>query len=338
MQKKILYLGNKPSQRTGTVTTIETLSLLLASEGFEVITASAVKNRALRLLDMITATIKYRNVVDYVLIDTYSTLNFTYAVVVAKLCRKFKIPYIPILHGGDLPNRLVKSPKACANLFGNAYTNVSPSHYLMYEFKKAGFSNVTYIPNTIEIINYPFLLRKEIEPKLLWVRSFSKVYNPILAIKILKELLPRFPEASLCMVGPEKDGSLSECKESAKNENLPVTFTGRLKKQDWIALSAAYSIFINTTNVDNTPVSVIEAMALGLPVISTNVGGIPYLIDSETTGILVPPNDAEELTVAICSLLTDNSLASSLSENARRKVEAFDWKEVKGSWLALLSE
>ena len=115
MQKRILYIGNKPSQRTGTVTTIETLSLLLASEGFEVITASSAKNKVLRLLDMIATTIKYRNNVDYVLIDTYSTLNFTYAVAVAKLCRRFMIPYIPILHGGDLPNRLVKSPKASLN-------------------------------------------------------------------------------------------------------------------------------------------------------------------------------------------------------------------------------
>ena len=62
------------------------------------------------------------------------------------------------------------------------------------------------------------------------------------------------------------------------------------------------------------------------------------MIDNNTTGILVPPNDAEKFTVAICSLLKENSSVKSLSENARMKVEAYDWKEVKSSWLALLSE
>jgi glycosyltransferase involved in cell wall biosynthesis len=68
------------------------------------------------------------------------------------------------------------------------------------------------------------------------------------------------------------------------------------------------------------------------------VGGIPYLIDTNRNGILVPPNDAEKFAVVISSLLRDDSIASLLSKNARRKVEAFDWKEVKSSWLALLND
>jgi glycosyltransferase involved in cell wall biosynthesis len=79
-------------------------------------------------------------------------------------------------------------------------------------------------------------------------------------------------------------------------------------------------------------------MALGLPVISTNVGGIPYLIESDTTGILVPPNDVSVFTTAICSLLKDGAMATKLSRNARTKVEKFDWQEVKSLWLSLLSE
>jgi glycosyltransferase involved in cell wall biosynthesis len=338
MQKRILYIGNKPSQSLGTVTTIETLSLLLASEGIEVITASAVKNKVFRLLDMTFTTFKHRKRVDYVLIDTYSTLNFNYAVAVSKLCRKFKIPYIPILHGGDLPKRLVKSRKASAKLFGNAYTNVSPSQYLLQVFNNAGFKNVKYIPNSIEIGNYPFLLRKEIKPKLLWVRSFSEVYNPLLAIEVLQKLLLRYPEASLCMVGPEKDGSLSECKQLAEKTNLPVHFMGRLDKLEWIKLSTKYSVFINTTNFDNMPVSVIEAMALGLPLISTEVGGIPHLIEDKVDGVLVPPNNASEFVASIDKLMQQPDFAIKITKNARIKVENFDWQLVKHSWNSLLNE
>lgn len=337
MSKKLLYIGNKPSRSTGTVTTIETLSLLLASEGFEVVTASAAKNKAHRLLDMIITTFRQRKKVDFVLIDTYSTLNFAYAVAVAKLCRKYKVPYIPILHGGDLPNRLIRSPKLAKNLFGKAHVNVSPSHYLTEAFNKAGFDNVIYIPNTIEISNYPFLLRKEIKPKLLWVRSFSEVYNPMLALKVLQELLPKYPNATLCMVGPEKDGTLSLCKQFSQKEQLAVTFTGRLEKQAWIELSAQYDIFLNTTNFDNMPVSVVEAMALGLPIISTNVGGIPFLVEDRVNGLLVSPNDVKGFIQAIDEVIKQPEEAVLRTESARKKANTFDWENVKHKWLTLLN-
>ena len=337
MSKKLLYVGNKPSQSTGTVTTIESLSLLLAAEGFEVITTSAAKNKAHRLLDMIVTTFKNRKRVDYVLIDTYSTLNFTYAVTIAKLCRFYKIPYIPILHGGDLPRRLKKSPKASKKLFGKAHQNIAPSLYLKEVFNNAGFLNVAYIPNTIEITNYPFLIRKEIKPKLLWVRSFSEVYNPTLALKVLQKLRMQYPEASLCMVGPEKDGSLAKCKAISERQQLAVTFTGRLEKKEWISLSSQYDIFINTTNFDNMPVSVVEAMAVGIPIISTNVGGIPYLIQHENTGILVSPNDVTGFVNAISTLIQQPEYGVLLAENARKKAVTCDWENVKHSWLTLLN-
>jgi len=338
MKKKILYIGNKLSNKKGTVTTIETLAALLNREGFDVVTTSSVQNKVFRLLDMLYHTYKYRNKASVVLIDTYSTQNFYYAVGVAKLCSVFKLPYIPILHGGNLPNRLKKSPKLSNILFNKAKTNVSPSNYLIEAFKKEGYSNLTYIPNTIKIDNYPFLQRKEIKLKLLWVRSFSKIYNPLLAISIIEELVKKNISVSLCMVGPEKDGSLGICKELAQQKNLPITFTGLLSKEEWISLSKDYAIFINTTNLDNTPVSVMEAMALGLPVVSTNVGGLPFLIDHHKTGILVPPNNEVHFVEAICNLIENPNFIGSISENARAKVEEFDWKKVKHRWFSILNE
>src|SRR5690606_41312383 len=101
------------------------------------------------------------------------------------------------------------------------------------------------------------------------------------------------------------DGSLSAAKKYAKKHDLRVNFTGKLKKKEWIKLSAAYDIFINTSDIDNTPVSVIEAMALGLPVVSTNVGGIPYLIEEGKTGLLVAAKDPGGMSVTMISLLAD---------------------------------
>ncbi len=337
MEKRILYIGNALSSKGATVTSVETLGIFLKGEGYVLKVASSQKNKILRLLDMIYHIIRFNRKTDYVLIDTYSTTNFWYAVIIGRLCSFFKLPYIPILGGGDLPKRLKKSPKYAQKLFGNAYRNIAPSPYMMSSFEKKGFANLTYIPNTIEIRNYPFIKRENISPKLLWVRSFSKIYNPLMALKVLEELLQEFPEATLTMVGPDKDDSYQECLAFAKANKLPVTFTGLLSKEEWIALAASHDVFISTTNFDNTPVSVIEAMALGLPIISTDVGGMPFLIEHAKDGLLSSPNEVASFVLEVTKILKNPSLGQSLAKNARSKVEHFDWSSVKRRWEEVLS-
>jgi len=336
--KHILYIGNKLSKSGSNVTSIETLGSFLKNEGYKVIMSSSKKNKVLRLIDMLLTTIKYSKKVSHVLIDTYSTQNFYYAVLVAQVCRILHLSYIPILRGGMLPGRLKKSPKLCKKLFNGAKHNIAPSMYLYEAFSAEGYTNLKYIPNTIEIKNYDFLLRKEIKVNLLWVRSFSEIYNPALAIKIVEALIKKGVTTSLTMVGPDVGGLLEQCKRIVEEKNLPITFTGKLSKEAWIALSKEYDVFINTTNFDNTPVSVIEAMALGLPVITTNVGGIPYLVDENKTGILVNPNDEHLFVEKIIYLLNHPLEAENLSVNARNLVETFDWEKVKTKWNAILSE
>ncbi len=336
-KKSLLYIGNKLSAKGKTATTIDTLSPLLQSDGFRVYTASSVTNKYLRFVDMLYKTYSYRNKVNLVLIDTYSTQNFYYALAVGSLCRLLKLPYIPILHGGNLPARLKKNPRLCSFLFNYAKANVVPSEYLLDTFIAEGYTNLVHIPNVMEINKYPFKPRKKVEAKLLWVRAFAEIYNPLLALQLVEKLMKTNIEVFLCMVGPEKDGSLSKCKKYAQDKNLPVIFKGKLEKEEWISVSQEYDIFLNTTNFDNMPVSIIEAMALGFPVISTNVGGLHYLIEKNKTGILIPPNNVEGFENAIITLLNNPEMVADLSTNARRKAESFDWEKVKHLWTGLLA-
>jgi glycosyltransferase involved in cell wall biosynthesis len=170
------------------------------------------------------------------------------------------------------------------------------------------------------------------------VRSFSEIYNPQLALKIVEMLKEKGMDVSLCMVGPDKDGSLNHCKKSATELNLQVTFPGLLQKKEWIELSKNYDIFINTTNFDNMPISVMEAMALGIPIISTNVGGMPFLIDNEENGVLVPANNAEAFVDAIIELCNQPVKVQNLTQNARMKMKGFDWKKIKHDWIKLLDD
>lgn len=334
--KNLLYVGNhlQSSQRNASYSAV--LGPLLAQSGYKIRYTSRINNKALRLMEMLWTTLSTKKTTDLVLIDTYSTQNFYYAVMVGQLCRLLHLSYIPILHGGNLPHRLKNSPKLSKILFGNAYRNVSPSMYLKEHFKQYGFQNVVHIPNTIALANYPYHKKTFDVPRLLWVRSFSEIYNPELAVKVLYELKKRGYHATLCMVGPDTDGSLTKVKNLADSLDLPVRFTGKLTKDAWVALSKQYNVFINTTNFDNMPLSVIEAMVLGLAVVSTNIGGMPYLIEDGVDGTLVPPNDPIAMADAVCSLFEEVSETKIRVEAARFKVEQFDWGMVKGKWSEVL--
>lgn len=334
----VIYLGNMLSKHGGSVSVIETLAPRLA-ESIPLRAYSSKKNKLIRLFEMLFVVLRYRKVVKVVLIDSYSSPRaFIYTLAVAMLCRLIQLPYITILHGGDFPNRLQLWPMICHFVFSNSLINVSPSDYLKDAFERVGFKTVL-IPNALEIERYPFKLRKRISPSLLWVRAFHEAtYNPQMAIRVLHLLTKYFPNANLCMVGPDKDGSMSTCKALAEELGLlgNVVFTGKLSKAEWISVAEQYDIFINTTNFDNTPVSVIEAMALGLPVVSTTVGGVPYLIEDGKTGLLIPKGDAYLMCQAIKKLLTDNHLSAKLSINARQKAEQFDWRNIKPQWIKTL--
>ena len=336
--KRVLYIGNNLKSKTSNPTGVQVLGPLLEKEGYAVFYASSRSNKVIRLMDMVKSCLVYSKKVDVVLIDTYSTQNFYYAFVVSQLCRILKLTYIPILHGGNLPKRLMSNPKMCHKIFDYAKYNVSPSLYLKNEFEKLGYTNIVHIPNTLETKNYPVLTKQYEVPKLLWVRSFSRIYNPQLAIKSLKLLKTKFPNAELCMVGPDSDGTLKAVKKLADTLKVEVRLTGKLSKKQWIELSKDYNIFINTTNFDNMPVSVIEAMSLGLPIVSTNVGGLPFLLDHFKTAMLVEPNNSEQMVEAIIEVMTNKNLRDVMIDNAREKAMTFDWNSIKHKWLETLTK
>lgn len=336
--KTLIYIGNKSGiSKRANISSIDVLAPLFEKTGYKVYTASNKKNILLRLLDMLWVCFKYRNKVDVVLIDTYSTLNFYYAYFVSKLCRVLKLKYIPILHGGNLPERLNSSPKLSKSIFNNAFVNVAPSLYIKSSFEAFGYNNIINIPNSIELKKYPIRKKTYNIIKLLWVRSFSKIYNPLLAINILKALKDENFEAKLCMIGPDSDGSLKASKDHAQKLGLDVRFTGKLSKQEWIKLSEDYNIFINTTNFDNMPISVIEAMALGLPVVSTNVGGMPFLIKNNVNGLLVNPNSVNEFVASIKNLIANPNSTSKIVKEARISAENLDWQVVEKQWIKVFN-
>lgn len=337
MRRKIIYVDNFLTGHGHTPTTGTTLVKLFKQEGYTVISTSKKQNKVLRLVDMLfTIVVNRHNSV--VLLATYSTSAFYFAWACTIVCRFFRVPYIPCLHGGNLPQRIKDSPKKASQVFANSFMNVAVSGYLQKSMADHGWKSMV-IPNNINIDAYPFKQRCDCAPRILWVRSFHSIYNPALAIRILHRLLQTYPSASLTMVGPDKDGSLEQCKALANELGVHknVIFAGLLSRDEWVKLAADCDIFINTTNFDNLPVSVVEAMALGMIVISTHVGGVPYLVQDEQTGLLVSAGDEDAFVAAIDRVINDKDLANKLCIAARKKAEEFDWNHIKIVWNTLFN-
>jgi glycosyltransferase involved in cell wall biosynthesis len=161
------------------------------------------------------------------------------------------------------------------------------------------------------------------------------VYNTVLAVKVLKKLSIDYPDVHLTMIGPDKgDGSLQLVMQKAQSLGVyeRLTIIPGLSHDAIAGWMNQADIFLNTTNYDVAPRSVLEAMANGLCIVSTNVGGMPWLVADRLEGLLVPPDDPEAMTAAVVRILEDPKLAACLNAAARRKAESLDWPAIIPIW------
>ena len=306
----------------------------LKEAGWQAITTSSKVQRIPRLLDMLLTIYNKRSAYQLAEIDVFSGPAFIWAECSARLLGLLHKPFILTLHGGNLPAFAERRPVRVRKVLQAARRVVAPSAYLQQAMRPYR-DDIQVIPNPIDITRYPYRPRPAARPTLVWLRAFHEIYNPSLAPRVIKELAAEFPEIRLIMVGPDKgDGSLQIMLSLARELDVTheIEVIGGIPRAQVPEMLGKADIFINTTNYDNTPVSVIEAMACGLCVVTTNVGGIPYLLEHEHDALLVPPDDAPAMAAAVRRILTEPGLAEKLSCNARKKAEGFDWSVVLPQW------
>ena len=273
-------------------------------------------------------------------VDVYSGPGFALAEAVCWTLRSLRKPYVLTLTEVAIC-RLLQSAgrEGSARLLQSARVVTTPSHFLL-EHMAPYRSDLRLQLNPIDLNLYGFKKRLNPRPKLVWLRAFHSCYNPSLAVEVIALLARDTPEIDLVMYGMDKgDGSFQAMRQLAIKLGVSerIKSPGAAPKTEVPERLAAGDIFLNTTNVDNTPISVLEAMASGLCVVSTNVGGMPYLVDHEQDGLLVPPNNPTAMAAAIRRILTEPGLAGRLSEQARKKAERFDWSRIMPQWESLLS-
>jgi len=312
---------------------------LLKARGWKVIRVSTRQNKILRVLDMLGTIWSARHEYAVAHVDVYSGDAFIWAEIVCYMLRILRKTYFLTLQGGNLPVFSARNSSRVKNLFRNAAGITAPSGYLKEELSRYYSGTIKVIPNAIPVDRYISRLRKPASPRLVWVRAFHHIYNPSLAVRSLALLTADFPDIKLTMVGADKgDGSMQEAQDLTKRLNLQdfIQISEGIPHEHVPELLNKADIFLNTTNIDNNPLSVKEAMASGLCIVCTSVGGIPYLLEQSQDALLVPPDDEKQMAAAIRRILTDTELAGRISSKARAKAEQHDWKNILPQWEKIL--
>jgi glycosyltransferase involved in cell wall biosynthesis len=339
IKSSILLVGNFLSSTLGIRSVGEDLAARLQASGWPVVTTSEKLSRLPRLLDMASTAWHRRRQYVVAQMDVFSGPAFLWAEAVCWTLRRAGKPYILTLHGGNLPLFAQRWPRRVCSLLRSAATVTTPSRYLLEQMRPYR-QDLHLLPNPLDLRAYGFRLREQPRPRLVWLRAFHAIYNPSLAPRVLTRLVKYFPDILLTMIGPDHgDGSLQSMRQIAVELGIAgrISLPGGVPKSQVPEWMNRGDIFLNTTNVDNTPISVLEAMACGLCVVSTNVGGIPHLLEHEQNALLVSPDDPEAMAAAVRRILTEPELAKRLSCNARRKAEQFDWTAILPQWEALLA-
>jgi glycosyltransferase involved in cell wall biosynthesis len=213
---------------------------------------------------------------------------------------------------------------------------VTPSGFLVDVFSKFGLP-ARSIFNIIDADRFIYRERRNPRPVFLHNRGLEPLYDVACTLRAFALIQRRYPEASLVVA---HDGPLRRRLESLAAElGLQNTrFIGHVSQERTPELLNEADVYLTSPKIDNMPGSLLECFAAGLPVIATRVGGIPYILEHERTGLLVESGDSQGMAGAAFRLLEEPGLAAALASSARQECRKYAAETVARAWVALYRE
>jgi L-malate glycosyltransferase len=255
------------------------------------------------------------------------------AVWVAKLYGK---PVLLNYHSGEAEDHLRRWPRSTKLIFGLADRVVTPSRYLVGVFAQFGIE-AEAVSNIAPLERFVFRERRPLRPTLLSNRSLESHYNVSDTLRAFALIERRVPDARLIVAGDGGERARLQAM-AAKLGIKRVEFVGAAPPDRMPEIYDRADIFVNSSLVDNMPLSLIEAFACGLAVVSSNAGGIPHLVTEGETGLLSPCGDYEALAANVIRLLEDQRLAAELISRARAACRQYTWTATRGAWLKIYTD
>ena len=279
------------------------------------------------------------NVPRYDIIHIFSASYYSYLLAAAPailISRLFGKRSILNYRSGEAEDHLANWRLTAIPIIKLVHRIVTPSGYLVDVFAKFGLK-ARAIYNIVELDRFPYREREQLRPVFLVTRLLEPLYNVACVLRAFALIQERYPEAKLTVGG---DGFLRpDLEELANQLGLRNTeFIGFVPFDKMPDLYNETDIYLTATDIDNMPSSITECMASGVPVVTTDAGGIPYIVTNEETCLMIPRNDHKAMAEAALRLLSDPALAKRITRNARESSKKFMSPGVRAEWVRLYRE
>lgn len=329
---KVLQIANYVEGAGGISSQVELYATNLQKEGIccKII---STKGSVLKRLKVIVSLLRISKNFDVFHIHACSNIGFFPAVVGISLGRLLNKKILLTYHGGDAEAFFSKHRHLVRLFLLKTDHNIVLSGFLGSVFDKYGIP-YTIIPNIVKFRPELFKARDIIAPNFICIRSLRPIYNQECILKAYQIVKQVYPSASLTFLGDGIDRSKLEALVSS-NAIDNVRFVGRVPNSEIPSYLNKADIMLSSPVIDNMPVSLLEGFNSGLLVISSNVGGVPYMVKSGVNGLLFKSNDSRDLADKMLYACSHQDESKDMIRNAFHSMNNYSWQYVRNSYLSL---
>lgn len=337
---KVLIVGTDLNGPADLKTQGQFLRDILSGNGIDVSIASKHRNFILRIFDTLYQILALRRN-DIVIVQVYSTRGIYLEVLSGCLAHLKKCHVINTLHGGNIPvvyrTNLIKR-KLLNILFTDSNTITAPSKFIPSHIP-AIQNKYHLIRNHIDLNDYTNHPKPDDYIRIFWMRSYHQTYDPMKAIHILEYIRSRGLEAKLVMAGKDfgHKGEVVSYAQACKYAS-DITIHDVINTAEKNKIAAQSNVYLCTNTIDNAPVSFLEMMAMGLPIVTTNVGGIPLYVKHNHTALISTDNSVEDMATQIIDLHQNKTTQQNLITNGTAFINEFSTETVLQKWLTLFTQ
>ena len=246
------------------------------------------------------------------------------------VARSRGVPVVVNYRGGEAAEFLDKARQVVVWSMRRVTALVVPSRFLQEVFDRNGMPSQV-VPNIIDLSRFSPAATprdKDAGPHLVVARNLEAIYDNATALRCFAQVRAAHPRATLTVAGSGPMAAELQALASELGVADAVTFAGRLDRDAMANLYRLADVCLNPSLADNMPNSVLEALASGVPVVSTRVGGVPFIVQDGVTALLVPPQDPTAMAQAVKRIVADPPFKSKLIEAGLIEVQRYTWSRV----------
>lgn len=250
------------------------------------------------------------------------------------IARVRAVPVIVNYRGGNAASFFAQAPGYVLSMLANVSMRVTPSVFLQRVFSRHRL-RAEVIPNIIDLSRFTLTPLRSIgdSPHIIVTRNLESIYDIPTAIRAFVPIKKVFARAKLTIAGSGPELANLQALVLKLQLKDSVRFAGRIDNASIPALYASADCMVNPSTVDNMPISILEAFASGVPVVSTCAGGIPDVVQHGVSGLLVPIGDDEAMAREVLRILQNREIALGLRQAGVAEVEKYAWPQVRTKWL-----